>query len=695
MSVPDTKGPDTKGNPRAQRVRQPFPGTRTFRQADARLFSGRTAQQRELRERWLSDRVIVLTGPVAVGKTSLLRAGVLPAIGSRDADVLPVGRITPPRVPGARHRAEAGFTEELLRSWKGRGRPPAPDMSVLEFIEQRRRALGERGKSRPILACIDQLEELYAEPSRIISAEQFVDELSIAVEALPAAHLLLLVRQDALRALADHKRFSELRPRYLELRPFDAAGALEAIENPARISGVSFASGIAERLVKDLQTVTFSDIAGSSATVHRDEVEPLHVQIACRSLWASLPGKTDVITGERLRAWGGVDKALTGFCDAALSEIAADTATDEGRLRDWLRLTFVTELGTRDSVHSGSLPLAEMDAEVVAALVDRRILTAEQRDDAVWYQLSHDRLAYAVLTASREYRRSHPAGRAQRDEQAGARDDSPTADSLQAAAEAALRAGDLPAAERGIAAAVDKLRAAENWRRLAGARVLQADIARARGDLTGAEGRLREALSIYFTLEDSYAAARALSALADLHFITGDYAEAADLNRHAVERMPGDVTALTGLAYAQWQAGSPADAEATFGQVLRWDSGTAMALAGRGQIRADLGRYEWALDDLDRALRLDLTPEAEADARSARALALAGLGREREAEAELEISLTLDPDRPRSRLRAGRIAAILGHRDEVRGEIERALNGRPTLSSVERESARRILESLR
>jgi tetratricopeptide (TPR) repeat protein len=669
-------------------ARLPFPGPRPFRQEEAYLFFGRTGQARETRSHWLSDRVIVLSGPIAVGKTSLLRAGVLPAIRSTDADILPVGRITP-RVPGSRQRDAANYTEELLRSWKGDGRQPPRNTTVREFIEERRGTLGGRGQLGPTLACIDQLEELYAEPLGIVTVEQFLDELSAAVEALPDLHLLLLVRQDMVRVLASHKRLSELRPRYIQLRPFDAAAALEAIVKPAFTSAVSFASGTAERLVKDLQTVTFCDIVDNTATVHRDEIEPLHLQIACRDLWASLPANADVITGKRLQAWGGVDKAMIDFYDAAAVEIATDTETGEGRLRDWLRVTFVTEFGTRDSVRSGSLALAGMPAVVVAALVDRRILSAEVRDDDTWYQLSHDRLAYAVIAANRTYHRAHGT------ERVGQPDVLRDSDTLQAAADAALRAGDLVAAERSIAEALDMFQTAGNWRRMGDARVLQADIARARGDLAAAEYRLREALTIFFMLDDRYAAAQALSALAELHFIAGDYAQAAELSRLAVERMPGDVTALTGLAYAQWQGGSPADAEATFGQALRWDSDTALALAGRGQVRADLGQYERALDDLDRALQHDLPPEAEADARSARALALAGVGRVGESEAELETAVQLAPDRPRSRLRAGRIAAILGHRDEVRGEIERALSGRPTLSSVERESARRILENLR
>jgi tetratricopeptide (TPR) repeat protein len=129
----------------------------------------------------------------------------------------------------------------------------------------------------------------------------------------------------------------------------------------------------------------------------------------------------------------------------------------------------------------------------------------------------------------------------------------------------------------------------------------------------------------------------------------------------------------------------------TFSQVLRWASDTAAALAGRGQVRADLGNYGEALDDLDRALKFPMDREAEADARSARALALAGLRRADEAQDELLASFQLEPDRARTRLRAGRIAALSGHREEARAEVERALKGHPALSRSEKESASRLL----
>jgi tetratricopeptide (TPR) repeat protein len=210
------------------------------------------------------------------------------------------------------------------------------------------------------------------------------------------------------------------------------------------------------------------------------------------------------------------------------------------------------------------------------------------------------------------------------------------------------------------ARAADERESAGDWRGLADARRRQADLDRSAGDLDQAEDHLRAARSLYIMLDDGYWAARALASLAEIRLSRGDYQKAAQLSNQAADGIPGDTEALTTLAYAEWQAGSPADAEMTFSLVLHWDADTADALAGRGQVRADLGSYSLALDDLDRALKFPLDADAEADVHSARALALAGLGRAADAQADLAESLRLVPGRPRTKGRADRIATLFG-----------------------------------
>ena len=233
-----------------------------------------------------------------------------------------------------------------------------------------------------------------------------------------------------------------------------------------------------------------------------------------------------------------------------------------------------------------------------------------------------------------------------------------------------------------------------NPRSLAMAQTTRGDAAKAAGDLDEAERHFRSALSTYIELEDRYSSARMLSAVADLRFQSGDYASAADLNRQAAERMPGSVQALTGLGYALWLAGSPADADATFTQALHWDPYAVPALAGRGQVRADLGRFAPALADLDLALSLPSTGPVQADVRSARAVALGGLGRLEEAWSEIDKALEQAPRRPRTHLRAARLAVLAGDASRAGSEARASLAGVPPWSPPEAQAARRLLKAL-
>jgi tetratricopeptide (TPR) repeat protein/adenine/guanine phosphoribosyltransferase-like PRPP-binding protein len=681
-----------------QRIRRPFPGSRPFGQSDARLFFGRSAQTRQLRSLWLTEPAVALAGPAAIGKTSLLLAGVIPTLTEADdADVLPVGRIAPapavsagPKMVGPGSAETPEFVETLLRSWGGDdSRPSPPGTTVLEFLADRAAKTAGSRAGRPLLVVIDQFEQAFV-PAAILDRDRLIAELAAAVAAVPAVRLLLVMRRDALPLLAQHPQGADLVQRVLSLRPLAHDEAVQAVTGPADVAGVPLASGVAEQLVTGLSSIRSVDQAGREVVAYTDAVEPLYLQLTGRRLFAARSATDEVVTGDLVRAHGGVEDALADFYDAAVHEAAATAAIDEDALRGWIQRTFLTEFGARESVQQGYLTTVGLPGAVVGQLAARWIITAEHRSGGLWYQLSDDRIAYAMRLSNDRRAERLEAGAAP-----GFDDRADPAQRLRATAEAALRSGDLAVAEQTSAQAAQEYKAAGDCRHAADARVLQAEIATALGNPGEAEWHLRAALSIFMTLEDPYSAGRILTAIAELRSGAGDYAAAADLNRQAVQRMPGDAAALTGLAYAQWQDGSPADAEATFGQALRWNGNTALALAGRGQIRADLGRYEYALDDLDRALRLKLARDAEADARSARAVALAGLGRVAEAERELSATFQLDPDRARTRLRAGRMAAILGHWDEVRAEIELALSGQPSRSSVERESARRIMESIR
>ena len=211
------------------------------------------------------------------------------------------------------------------------------------------------------------------------------------------------------------------------------------------------------------------------------------------------------------------------------------------------------------------------------------------------------------------------------------------------------------------------------------------------GDRAGAERSFRESLSVFALLEDSSATGRILGSLAEIQIADGDFRAAEELGRQAVEYIPGDVDALTVLGYAQWLGGSPADAQATFDQALHRDQSAARVLAGRGQVRTELGDHRRGLADLDRALAAGVTAEDEIDVRSARALALAGLSRFAEARAEIRIACERAPDRARTALRAAWIAVLEGRFAEVRDDLARLSVLEELATSPVARSARRLL----
>ena len=82
---------DTKLEPSGRD--SPYPGPHPFDTSDQDFFFGRDAERDALKALWLENHVVVLHGSAGCGKTSLLRAGLTPALRV-EGDLLPVGRTT-------------------------------------------------------------------------------------------------------------------------------------------------------------------------------------------------------------------------------------------------------------------------------------------------------------------------------------------------------------------------------------------------------------------------------------------------------------------------------------------------------------------------------------------------------------------------------------------------------------------------
>lgn len=645
---------------------RPYVGLRAYRSDEHELFFGRTKESLNIARVWRANRLTVLYGPSGVGKTSLLQAGIIPALDPDRCRVWPVGRIhpglgLPPIVP-----SQNPYTLALLSSWAPeQSADSLAGMTILDFLREHGRHSDRYGDPIPTLLAIDQVEELFNSlPQQHGLLQPFVAELAEALREHQELRLLLSLREEYLASVMRYEQLlagrSSTRARLL---PFGLDAALEAIRRPLVGTGCQFEPGAAEELVADLRTIRFTNALGEESTVVVDGVEPVQVQVVCSELWDSLPDGNPMITLAQVREYADVDRFLSNFCGRALSAVAREHGIAAVKIRSWLQQTFITELGTRGTAYEGIGQTAGMPNAVVKALEDRRILKAELRSGSRWYELQHDRLIEPLRQGDPEEHLA--AARLARDD------------------------GDWDIVERHSLQAIRTF-GAEDLR-------IRAEAEQLLGEAAQAHRRTDEALTHYHTaaglfevLQDSAAVGRVLALAGRLALAHGRHAAAVTDMRSAIARIPGDVEVQTDLARAIWHTGFPHGSVAVLNSVIAADGGFLIALRLRGEIRADMGEVAGALRDLDRVRR-----HQQPGTQAARALALAQSERFEAAEQEIADALANAPDDGPVLIRAARVRALAGDLREAARLAAAALAAdTPALPPHLRETAVRLLEEI-
>jgi hypothetical protein len=78
---------------RELKTQNPYPGPRSFEQAECHLFFGRDREVRDLLSLIIAHPVVLLHAQSGAGKTSLLNAGLIPLLMEEGFEVLPVARV--------------------------------------------------------------------------------------------------------------------------------------------------------------------------------------------------------------------------------------------------------------------------------------------------------------------------------------------------------------------------------------------------------------------------------------------------------------------------------------------------------------------------------------------------------------------------------------------------------------------------
>jgi formylglycine-generating enzyme required for sulfatase activity len=234
------------------RVESPYPGLRTFEPEEAFLFFGREEHTRELLVRLAGHRFLAVVGTSGSGKSSLVRAGLVPALQRGFLD----GATSRWKV--AIMRPGSAPIANLAVALGGKGLLPGLNRSSFGILEAVKAAKLESGEN--LLLVVDQFEEIFRfqrdrrEEDGGAEGQLFVASLLEAAAAFsPRVFVVLTMRSEFLGDCTQFPGLPEALNRSQYLIPrLTREQCREAIEKPLLVAGATVAPALVQRLLYEL-----------------------------------------------------------------------------------------------------------------------------------------------------------------------------------------------------------------------------------------------------------------------------------------------------------------------------------------------------------------------------------------------------------------------------------------------------------
>lgn len=396
----------------------PYIGPRPFREGER--LRGRHREERDLADKLMGERIVLLHSPSGAGKTSLIQASLVPRMEkagfqlcASTAPSFSALRVHTPPPPNLTVKNRYVFSAVLgLLGDIEKDPVRLADLSFGDALDR----MGERPKApRYQLVIFDQLEEtLTLNPA---DRDAQIDFFRQVGEALDNENrwALLSIREDYMGGL---DRFIPYLPTGLQARYrldfLERDAALQAMQEPARERGVEFTDEAALALFDDLRAVRVQGPCRDPVEILGPYIEPVHLQVVCHRLWRILHDQQGQefrrIAPEQIKPFNDIAGALGAYYADAVGETAQKTSTDELLIRDWFETQLITESGFRSQTLTGPGVDDAKNAAVLKRLERRYLVRGDMRAGTTWYELTHDRLVGPVQSDNATWRRLHLAG---------------------------------------------------------------------------------------------------------------------------------------------------------------------------------------------------------------------------------------------------------------------------------------------
>jgi len=369
---------------------RPYRGLRSFEAKHRRFFFGREALTQELLERVEEadrgerPRFQVVVGTSGCGKSSLVKAGLVPALPA-------TWQVVMLRPGGDEQDSHQGLTllARRLRAAQSAALEPAPGSDEPSVMFEARR-LRERRAGRPMLVVVDQLEEALrlpaGEPQRFLGCLFGLardEALRIVVLGIFRADLLERAQNMALEEGVSLQRIIYRPAHGLFVPGLSPGELLEIIERPLEAVGLRFEPDVARPL---------RDEAGKEPGLL-----PL-LEHALDTLWRDREGKRLTRAAyERLGLTGALSRRLDVMWDAL-----PDEQQRQGRrllaalvdIADEVSLSTRRRRRARDVRPSGQVQAQAFDAVLERLAAERLVVRGQGASDAgeSWVEIAHEAL---------------------------------------------------------------------------------------------------------------------------------------------------------------------------------------------------------------------------------------------------------------------------------------------------------------
>jgi hypothetical protein len=349
-----------------------------YETGDAGIFFGREAETRKLSQVVVSHRLTLLLGKSGVGKTSIVKAGLTPALSDEGFGVI-YSRCGDNPNTALKFAMAAQVKTEL---------PETNEPSKLVDLTQA--AIAAYGK--PIAVFFDQFEEFFVNLSDPLLF-QFASELAECLANQVDARFILVIREDFMANLDTLRRWiPTIFNNGFRLQSLSKDDAREVIVRPLERTRIGIEAELASRLLRDLY--------------HQDGIYPPHLQIVCERLYESLERSARKITLKQYQDLGGAERILLEYVDAVLKQMPEE----ERRLADAILKVMVTSWRTKMVLRAEEIATASwMELDEVSPILDKLVLCRLVRrielSGIEYFELTHEHLVARVQSSIQDEER--------------------------------------------------------------------------------------------------------------------------------------------------------------------------------------------------------------------------------------------------------------------------------------------------